>query len=305
MPSVQPKVSIGMPVFNGEDYISEAIESILSQTFSDFELIISDNASTDGTQAICEYYAERDSRIRYYRSAQNLGAAANYNFVFERASGSYFKWAAHDDMLAPEFIHSCVSILDNEPGVVVCYPRATLIDENSHVIGYYTNHLHLRNPKPHKRYRQYFNTQGLRHPVVGLIRSDALRKTGLIGGYQSSDGVLVGELTLHGELYELSSPLFYRRIHAQSSTKINATDQDVTAWFDPEKSDQLVFPRWRRLFEHLRCIRRAPLTLTERVLCYAVIARYAFRVGRWAGLAQDLFSNMKIFSGQVSKRLDT
>ena len=300
MPRVQPKVSIGMPVFDGERYLSEAIESILSQTFGDFELIISDNASTDRTQAICEYYAEGDSRVTYCRSAQNMGAAANYNFVFKRASGSYFKWAAHDDIIAPEFVQSCVRILDTEPNVVVCYPRATLIDEHGHVIGYYTNNLHLRDSKPHERYRQYFDTQGLCHPVIGLIRADTLRKTGLIGGFQSSDRVLAGELALHGELYELSSPLLHRRIHAQSSTKINATDKDVTAWFDPEKSDQFVFPRWRRFLEHLRCIHRAPLTATERVLCYAVVARYAFKLERWTGLAQDLFSNIKIFTGRVS-----
>ena len=91
-----PLVSIGMPVFNGEDYVEAALDSILTQTFTNFELIISDNASTDRTEEICNDFADSDDRIRYYRQEKNLGAAANFNRVFELSSGKYFKWAAHD-----------------------------------------------------------------------------------------------------------------------------------------------------------------------------------------------------------------
>ena len=99
-----PKVSIGMPVYNGEGYIQSAIESILQQDFTDFELIISDNGSNDKTQAICKQFAQIDSRVIYHRSDRNRGAAWNYNRLFDLSRGEYFKWQAHDDLCRPQFI---------------------------------------------------------------------------------------------------------------------------------------------------------------------------------------------------------
>jgi glycosyltransferase involved in cell wall biosynthesis len=103
-----PTVSIGMPVYNGESYIREALDSLLAQTFSDFELLISDNASTDGTQAICETYARKDRRIRYVRQNNNLGAGRNFEYVLDHAHGKYFMWAAHDDMWASNWLEILV-----------------------------------------------------------------------------------------------------------------------------------------------------------------------------------------------------
>jgi glycosyltransferase involved in cell wall biosynthesis len=127
--SGKSKVSIGLPVFNGENYLEAAVDSILAQTFKDFELIISDNASTDRTQEICQRYCGRDSRVRYFRSEQNHGAAWNFNRVFELASGEYFKWAAHDDMIAPDFLQKCVAVLDEDPTVVLCHSQVQFINE--------------------------------------------------------------------------------------------------------------------------------------------------------------------------------
>ena len=103
-----PKVSIGIAVFNGENFLESALRSILAQTFEDFELIISDNASTDRTADICEQYASQDGRVLYLRQPANLGAQPNYNLLVGQARGRYFKWAAHDDMLAPTFLERCV-----------------------------------------------------------------------------------------------------------------------------------------------------------------------------------------------------
>ena len=114
MATDRPRLSIGMPVFNGEKYIRCALDSILSQTYKDFELVISDNASTDKTESICLKYKEQDNRIRYYRNKKNIGAPSNYNRVFLLSSANYFKWAAHDDMIAPEYIEKCMEILEND-----------------------------------------------------------------------------------------------------------------------------------------------------------------------------------------------
>ena len=130
----KPHVSIGIPVFNGEQYLAEAIDSILVLTYADFELIISDNASTDRTQEICRAYTKQDRRIRYYRNATNVGASKNFNRVFELSLVDYFKWAAYDDILAPDFLLKCVEVLDQDPSVVVCFSKMQIIDEDGKVM---------------------------------------------------------------------------------------------------------------------------------------------------------------------------
>lgn len=110
---ITPRVSIGMPVYNGEKYIRDALDSLLNQTFSDFELIISDNASTDRTEEICGEYASRDSRISYFRQTENNGAITNFQFVLDHASGEFFMWAAYDDLWSDGFIENAVGSLKN------------------------------------------------------------------------------------------------------------------------------------------------------------------------------------------------
>ena len=226
-----PRVSIALPVYNGEKYLEKALDSILSQTFSDFELIISDNASTDRTQEICQTYVAKDQRIRYSRNQENLGAAKNYNRVVEVCSGKYFKWIAHDDVYAPEYLERCVEILDHKPDIILCYPRTVFIDEDDQVIDYYIDGFDLRSPKPHKRFRDALNASSWCNPVLGLIRIDYLRRTVLIGNYPSSDKVLLAELALLGQYYEIPEHLFFRRLHSQNSVKINTTDNSLSAWF--------------------------------------------------------------------------
>ena len=97
-----PVISIGFPVYNGEDYLAQALDGLLAQSFGDFEILLCDNGSNDGSEAIARGYAERDPRVRYHRNAENIGAAGNYNLAFAQASGKYFKWTAHDDDHAPE-----------------------------------------------------------------------------------------------------------------------------------------------------------------------------------------------------------
>lgn len=111
VPNRTPAVSIGMPVYNGAQYIREALDSLLTQTFTDFELIISDNASSDATQVICEEYAQRDSRIRYVRQSENKGAAENFRFVLDCAQADLFMWAAYDDLWAPDYLMDATTLL--------------------------------------------------------------------------------------------------------------------------------------------------------------------------------------------------
>lgn len=128
-----PKVSIGLPVYNGEEFIREAIDSLVAQTFTDFELIVSDNASVDGTEAICQEYVRSDSRIVYHRQGENLGATANFEFVLDRAAGEFFMWAAADDEWLPTFISDCLVALENDSNCGFAMTKYTVVSRFSSV----------------------------------------------------------------------------------------------------------------------------------------------------------------------------
>lgn len=276
MSSGKPRVSIGMPVFNGERYLAEALDSILAQTYSDFELIISDNASTDGTQEICRAYAARDRRIRYFRNEKNLGASKNFNRVFELSSGEYFKWAAHDDLCAPEYLERCVEVLDRKPSVVVCHPKVSIIDEHGKYLGHYDDYLDHRSPRPRERFRDYlFRGAGLWSAVFGVMRASELEKTPLLGNYDSSDQVLVGELVLRGEVHQVPERLFFRRRHPQQSWRANPTHNAMAAWWDPANRGKIQLPiTWKHFFEYLRAIRRVRLPPYEQTWCYLYMMKW-------------------------------
>lgn len=127
-------LSIGMPVFNDARFLPAALDSILNQSFRDFELIISDDLSTDGSADICKDYAARDPRIRYIRQQKNTGISANMKFLLEEARGKYFMWAANDDLWDADFISSLISSLEKDPASIVAFSPFTYIDEDSQVI---------------------------------------------------------------------------------------------------------------------------------------------------------------------------
>ena len=282
----KPRVSIGMPVFNGENYLAEALDSLLTQTFSDFELIISDNASTDKTGEICRAYAARDQRIRYSRNEANLGAAKNYNRVFELSSGEYFKWVAHDDLCAPEFLERCVQVLDRDASVVLCYSRTKAIDEHGKVVESYPAKPNADSPRPHERFYEFVCVP---HPCVavfGLMRASVLAKTRLIGNYTGSDRPLLGELSLLGQFHEIPEYLFFYRNHPQQSWRAHSTWHSQQAWYDPARAKKWTFPHWRLLREHLRSIGRAPLSWYERTWCYLYMGWWVRK--HWRYLAKNL-----------------
>ena len=267
-----PQVSIGLPVFNGENYLAEALDSILAQTFLDFELIISDNASTDRTQKICETYAAKDDRIRYYRSPKNLGMAWNFNHAFELSVGEYFKWSAHDDLLAPNFLAKCVVILDQDPSVVLCYPKARIIDEQGHPLEDYNVKLNTDSPRPQDRFGDLLLAGHRCFEIFGVIRASALRMTPLLGSYGHTDGVLLARLGFLGRFYEVPEHLFFPRKHLEQSMEkyMKKRVGNVPDYREYEKPiGQLnKFPHWTILREYNNTIWQAPLSWPERIRCY-------------------------------------
>lgn len=282
MKSAQPHISIGLPVFNGAKFLRPALDSILQQDYTDFELIISDNASTDETSAICQHYAERDSRIRYVRNEVNIGAAGNYRRAFELSRCDYFKWATHDDVHLPGFLRRCVEVLDQAPAsVVLVAPRTEVIDENGKRMpdDWQAERLETRRPQPHQRIADVLRKVDWATAQFGLFRAGALRKTRLIDRFHACDYVLLLELAILGEIWEIPEVLFQRRFHAAVSTSANKTPSELLQWFDPsQKPKGRIFPRMKldlvprtRLgWEYARSIARMPMSARERLVCFPV-----------------------------------
>ena len=282
----KPRVSIGLPIYNGETYLELTLDALLAQTFTDFEIIISDNASTDDTGLICRTYAGRDQRIRYHRNEVNLGAADNYNIVFHLAEGEYFKWAAADDLLAPEFLERCVDVLDNEPDVVLSYTQTAEIDQDGNTLRHFPAKPGSGSPIPSER---FFEIVCKSVPVVsifGLMRTEILRQTMLIGKYSGSDRPLLGELCLYGRFYEIQETLFYYRKHQEQSWGDNKSHHEQQAWYDPSRAGKITFPHWRLLGEHVRSISRSPLGFSDQTRCYICMGKWVRR--RWRHLANNL-----------------
>ncbi len=274
-----PKVSIGLPVYNGERFLKEALDAILSQTFTDFDVLVYDNASTDSTEAMCREYAARDSRIRYHRHYVNLGAGKNYNLTFLDSTGEYFKWAAHDDVMAPTFLEKCVAALDAHPEVVVAFPKMMDIDDaGNHLPERVTSHIPRAergaSPSVHTRFRNLIRLDYTIEEIFGLIRSNVLRKTKLFLNYSDSDRNLLAELALYGSLREVPEVLFYHRLHQGSSVAMFPTRAERGAWFDPKLAGKKAFPRNRQVLEYAKALTTSPIGIVDRAMSFAFLANY-------------------------------
>lgn len=288
-----PRVSIGLPVYNGENYLRRSIDSILAQDFEDFELIIADNASSDGTESICREYAAADKRVRYYRNDTNLGAAANYNKVFHLARGEFFKWAAHDDECHPAMIRKCVEALDRAPpSVSMVYPLGELIDENGNTLSAPLDRIAApEHWPPYRRIAHVFWALNMCDPIFGLIRSSHLRKTGLIGPFFGADYVLLGELAMLGEIREVDEVLFRLRAHPKRSMRAHKGRRERAAWYDPSSARALfVLPGWERMvWEMTKSAYRLPLPFATRTSCCAsaVVTHYWRRFRNAGGRVKE------------------
>lgn len=299
-----PRVSVGLPVRNGERFLRAALDSVLGQTFDDLELVISDNASTDGTAAICEEYVALDPRVRYHRSPRDIGPAENFNTVFRESGGELFKWTAADDVSDPDYIRSAVAQLDADDRAVACYGRTAIVDDRGAVIRMDDYELELDAAAPADRLRALVRADHRRHgahELYGVIRSDALRRTRLHSPHVRSDSIALVELCLQGKLVRLPDVLFFNRDHAGRSTSgkdrpvrpgsaisrwIGGGPKPPTEWFNPAKRGRIVFPEWDVLNQYARAVGLAELSLEDRIACYRVLAASAALLS--PKLARDL-----------------
>jgi glycosyltransferase involved in cell wall biosynthesis len=300
-----PLASIGLPVYNGEKLLPRTLDSILGQTYSDLELIISDNCSTDGTEAICREYASRDARVRYVRNEKNIGARPNFNQLVGRARGRYFKWAAHDDLLAPQYLEKCVNVLEQDPSVALCHSLATLIDDDGDAlplpppgrnyitdkkgevifVGYDAAEDNLGAARPARRFRAAMMETGWVFEIFGVIRTDVLRQTPLLEAFYGADKLLLAQIALHGRIVNVQERLFLNRRHAEQSRSI-PTLKGRDHWMDPSVLHSLYLHNWRLFKGMVLAIGTQGLSLGDRLGVSGAVVRYYVRPGR-------IYTNLK------------
>jgi glycosyltransferase involved in cell wall biosynthesis len=285
-----PLVSLALPVYNGENFVAEALESVRNQTFTDYELIIADNASTDGTEEICRAFMADDPRIRYYRNEKNLGAAPNFNLSFRYASGRYFKWVSHDDTMEPEFLAKAVAALEANPDAVLVHSLIKLIDVDGNTLDIHDTGLDgVESAQASKR----FGIGALKpHQVLdldGLLRSDALAKTEGIRSYPGGDRTLYCEVALCGPILKINEPLFMTREHPGRYRVVSGTKAEARiAFYDTRKAEKKGVWTWHQYKDYWHMVRRHVHSRGERLRCAGHLLRWWFVNWNSARLAVDI-----------------
>ena len=257
-----PRVSLGLPVFNGEKFLKVALESIARQTYRDFDLLILDNASTDKSEEICREFVSRHPFARYQRHAENLGASENFNIAFRETTGEFFKWIASDDLIDPEFLEVCVSTYDEVPREVVnVFPLRRFIDASGAALKDCPFRPSQRRMLGEREiamlgYSELVRLENNVAPAIvfGLMRRSALEKTRLIGSYRSADCILNAELCLLGEHWHIPARLFTQRRHDPESWRATLSKKEQATWYSPRAVGGIRFPQAHLFAEYIRSI---------------------------------------------------
>jgi glycosyltransferase involved in cell wall biosynthesis len=269
-----PPITIGLPVYNGANYISDAIRSLSQQTFTDFELIVSDNASTDATADLVNEATKDDDRVRYFRQPVNCGAPANYNFTLDRAEGEFFMWHAHDDLRAPEYLERTYTVLKSCTDASVAFSQGQWIGPNGELGDVKPSYPDLASLSRHRRLRA-----AIHHGpdlIFGLTRRSMLASTNGHGSFVGGDRSVVVELAMLGRFIEIPEVLWFNRRHPDQYTQMGPDRRRLIAWWKPEQADKIVFPRWRGLAGYIKAVGKYPLSPAERVLCLGSIGQSLF-----------------------------
>ena len=301
---MSPLLSIGIPVYNGQNFLQATMDSILAQTFKDFEVIICDNCSTDQTGAISKAYAAADSRVHYYLNEKNIGAARNYDRVFSYAKGKYFKWAAHDDLIEETYLERCIQVLESDPTVVLCHAQTQIIDEHGQPvdatekdrfvrtndvevrIGQETSTRNLKSPRSDDRFGSIVLLTHWCYDIFGVMRTDTLRRTHLEENFYGTDKVLLSEMSLLGRFVQIPEPLFLNRRHPTQSGSLQSA-KARERWNNPLAKRHHVFPRLLCLRGYVRAALENQMSLPERLGCFVVIGHYLTQSRRWRNVIHE------------------
>ncbi|HKQ25242.1 MAG TPA: glycosyltransferase family 2 protein [Burkholderiales bacterium] len=271
----EPKVIIGLPVYNGQKYLGAAIESHLSQSFGDFHLVISDNGSTDATPEICADYASKDKRLKYLRSPENRGILWNHRRVLDAidSPNQYFRWAGADDLMESGLLQVMVEVLNSRPEVEAVVPGTKNIDDNGKIIGSMATTLDLQSPNVFERARQVLVANYQHVIAYGLLRASTLRLMRTGPDYIGWDPVFVWELALRGQLIQPSGPGLLRRFHPGSISRVK-TVKEMRKWVEPNSKAGMNFPHWTWAYERARALIASPMSTRDRLRIGMFLARY-------------------------------
>ena len=277
-----PLVSIGVPVYNAERFLRESLGSLLAQDYSPIEIIISDNASEDGSEAICREYAERDDRIRYHRNETNLGALANFRQLQDLATGPYFMWASDHDLWDASCVSTLASVLSTESDVVLAYGRTMSLDAAGRQMGLMSDRIDTRGCAESERYTHLVRNLSCCNIVYGLIRLDALRglRQGLVNIW-SPDRLLLAELSLAGSFAQIDKTLFFRRENRPQETDGQRKERALTH-ANPatgrQKATRSLRSHYRELRNaHFGLLLRSKLSAADKLRAMAVTYRCFWR----------------------------
>ncbi len=281
-----PLITIGLPVYNSERYLPQSIESLLAQTYRHFVLVISDNASTDRTADICQRYASEDPRVRYFRNAVNIGLTGNFNRVFELCQTKYFKWSTADDFWAPDMLADAVAVMEADPSIALCYPQTVIVDGEGREQGRYQDKLHLMQDDPASRFLAVVENISLVNHHLGLLRSDAIRRTRLFGKHVSADIGFVAEMSLYGKFFEVKKYQFYRRFHTESSSWNRGDQEQEARRFHAANVRRVPFNTWLYHRAFSSAVLRSPLNLDKKVKLLGRLGKHMYWDSKW--LIDDL-----------------
>jgi glycosyltransferase involved in cell wall biosynthesis len=279
-----PLVSVGIPVYNGERYLARAIDSVLAQSYRDFELLIVDNASDDSTGEIAASYASRDGRVKYLSNTVNLGAAPNFNRAFAESHGKYFAWLSSDDYWEAEFLEQCLTPLEADPACVLALPKIRVVDEVDKEVELVDDLDAVDARCPADRYGSVIFARNNSFYIFGLIRSSALRMTKLIVPQAHGDTILLARLSLLGPFAKVYEHLFVSRRHAAQSNKVFLDPTQpmgfdfarYSRWFAaPGASRSVECPYWWSLWEFYKASTGVRIGLRSRMKCWALLLRLA------------------------------
>lgn len=300
----KPLVSIGMMVYNAELFVRRSLESLLAQDYENFELIISDNASTDRSGDICQEYLAKDKRVRYQRNPINLGAVENGNRLIDLATGKYFMWAADHDLWDPSFISSCISVLEAKPEVVLVYTEAMLIDVNDEPQGIIPEYIDTQGLSALQRYEQLIWNLKYCFMVYGVIRRDVLVQVNRVKKVMGGDILLLSELGLRGPFAQILKPLYFRRENRPLEDPATERTSRRLYLLDPANASRKVRYSFAELMRelrdhHLLLVLKSSLTVSEKKRAFsATISCFHSRFGvRWFhSLPHPLGKMAKLFA---------
>lgn len=302
-----PRITLGLLVYNGDRYLAQTIESLLAQTYGDFRLVISDNASADGTEDICRRFAAHDHRVAYIRQSENIGAMRNFNYLASLADAPYFKWCAADDLLGQTFLARCIGFLESNPDYVLCHTSTRTIGfdnrempndiiKPSGASERVPNGLRDSYP-PWRRFRDVLLGNTAVMDLWGVVRTAALQDTGLLRAYVGYEKVLMAALSIRGRFAELPQHLFSYRIHPDSMS--SSVDRDTRQQWCTPGSSRAAYPRLQYLIGYLDVINQSEMSTAQKTLCRAAVGRYLLQVSKWQRLLMESVFGRPIYDGNA------